>query len=293
MAEYMTTREVARYLRVNEKKVYALAAQGLLPATRLSGKWLFSKALIDQYMEKSTVYPQSGVMEAMLDEMLIIQGSDDYLLSRIIQRFQRDMELPVPTAKVGSLAGLEAIASGKAHLAGCHVELKQIAKITRSKGCYLVDLFDRHQGIIFERARHKELSGLADLVREGFRFASRQPESGTHRLVTNMMNEAGVPMEELNSVDTFSSHVELALAVRSGKADAGVGIRIAAELCDLDFLPLCSEKFKLAVPVALASHSQIARFLEYVLKELKVIADDPPAGYGFESLGKMEAVGTT
>ena len=37
MAEYLTTREVAKYLRLNEKKVYALVADGQLPAARISG----------------------------------------------------------------------------------------------------------------------------------------------------------------------------------------------------------------------------------------------------------------
>lgn len=48
MAESLTTREVARYVRLNEKKVYALVSEGQLPAARLSGKWLFPKHLIDQ-----------------------------------------------------------------------------------------------------------------------------------------------------------------------------------------------------------------------------------------------------
>lgn len=292
MAEYMTTREVARYLRLNEKKVYTLVAQGQLPAARLSGKWLFAKALIDQWVERNTVYPASGLIEAMLEDMLVIQGSDDYLLSQVIQRYQTDVAIPVPVAKVGSLAGLAAIATGKAHLAGCHVNLDQIKRITGSRGCYLVDLFERHQGILYDRDRHPEIGGLLDFADGKLRFAARQAQSGTHRLVADLFNVSGATMDALNLVGPFSSHMEVALAIRSGKADAGVGIRLAADLCGLDFLQLCTESFKLAVPVAFASHSQIAQFLEYLLKELKSIASSRPVGYGFESLGRMQAVGT-
>ena len=82
MADYLTTREVARYLRLNEKKVYALVSEGQLPAARLSGKWLFPKHLIDQWVERKTVIPVSGLMGALLGEMIVIQGSDDWLFSR-------------------------------------------------------------------------------------------------------------------------------------------------------------------------------------------------------------------
>jgi excisionase family DNA binding protein len=57
MAQYLTTREVAAYLRLNEKKVYELVAQGQLPAARISGKWLFPKHLVDQWVERNTLYP--------------------------------------------------------------------------------------------------------------------------------------------------------------------------------------------------------------------------------------------
>ena len=53
MPELMNTREVARYLGVNEKKVYFLAKSGKIPCTRVTGKWTFPKKLIDQWIEES------------------------------------------------------------------------------------------------------------------------------------------------------------------------------------------------------------------------------------------------
>ena len=55
LPEHLTTREVARYLRLNEKKVYALIAARKLPGTRVSGKWLFPKALIDGWLKERTI----------------------------------------------------------------------------------------------------------------------------------------------------------------------------------------------------------------------------------------------
>lgn len=51
--EFMQVREVARYLGINEKKIYFLAKAGKIPCTRVTGKWTFPKKLIDRWIEES------------------------------------------------------------------------------------------------------------------------------------------------------------------------------------------------------------------------------------------------
>lgn len=292
MTEYMTTREVANYLRLNEKKVYSLVSAGQLPAARISGKWLFPKHLVDQWVEQNTLFPTFGLMNSVLSDLLVIQGSDDWLFSRVAARFQEDQNFPVASAQVGSLAGLSAVGAGKAHLCGCHVENRQVEKLAGDcGGCYLINLLQRSQGLIYDRGRHPQLRDLADVLEKKLRFARRQELSGTYRLVERLCRERGMRIADLDTVGPFSSHLELALSIRSGRADAGVGIRVAAELCDLDFIELASEPYKLAVPVHYASHPRMANFLDYVTRELKTFSEHGAAGYGFDDLGKMEAIG--
>jgi len=292
MAKYLTTREVANYLKLNEKKVYALVAEGQLPAARISGKWLFPQHLVDQWIEHNTVYPTIGLMGAVLDDMMVVQGSDDWLFSQAADRFQSARSIPVVSARVGSLAGLSALGAGKAHLAGFHVENDQVGKLaTCSQGCYLVHLFRRQQGLIFDRARHPEVTSLQSVLENGLRFADRQPLSGTYRLARRLFAELEPPAEELNCVGPFSSHLELALAVQREEVDVGMGTRLAAEQCGLDFIDLCTERYRLAFPVAFASHPRMAGFLEFVLEELQTAAKQGVSGYAFEELGRMETVG--
>lgn len=292
MAEYLTTREVASYLKLNEKKVYALVAGGRLPAARISGKWLFPRHLIDQWVESKTTYPVTGLMGALLDEMVVIQGSDDWLFARMAQRYQSKRSIPVASAKVGSLAGLSAVGEGKAHLAGCHVENRQVEKLMGDRpGCYLVNLLQRTQGLIFDRDRHPGLKSLKDATEGRLRFARRQELSGTHHLMERLFEKHKLSLDEVQGVGPYSTHLELALAIRTGQADCGVGIQVAAELCGLDFIPLDTEPYKLAVPAAFISHPQISGFLEFVLDELKAASRQGTAGYGFSDLGRMEAIG--
>ncbi len=297
MAEYLTTKEVATYLRLNEKKVYALVAAGQLPASRISGKWLFPRHIVDQWVEKNTRYPSIGLMGALLDDVLIIQGSDDWLFSRTFERYQAHSNVPVVSASVGSLAGVSAVTSGKAHMAGCHVDNSEVEKLTGGgHGCYLVNLFSREQGLLFDATKHPKLPRTADsvlplLARGKLRFAERQPLAGTYRLAMKLFEKAGVDYQKVRRVGPFTSHLDLALAIRNGEADAGLGTQHAAHQCGLDFVPLHKEPFKLVVPAEFASQPQIVRFLDFLLQELRTVAQQGLSGYSFEDTGRMEAVG--
>jgi len=293
MAEYMTTREVAAYLRLNEKKIYALVARGQLPAARISGKWLFPVHLIDQWVERNTLYPSRGLMGAMLDEMLIQQGSDDWLLAQVEERYRTVGEIPVVAARVGSMTGLGALGRGAAHLTCYHVGNEHVRKLAGGEqGCYMLHLFSRHMGLMYDAGRTPDVTSLGSVAEQGLTMALRQPGSGTYDLVNRLLSDQGVDPKEVDGVGAYPSHLEMALSVRTERADAGVGIQIAADLCGLDFLPLLSEPFKLAVPVEFASHPQVVRFLDFLLEELRGVAAEGAAGYDFEDLGKMETTGS-
>ena len=291
MAEYMTTREVAKYLRLNEKKVYDLVARKQLPAARISGKWLFPRHLVDRWVEDNTVYPSDGLMAAVLEDMVVMQGSDDWLLSHASEHYQAERTVPVLSTRVGSLAGLDAVGAGHAHLAGCHVATDQVERAMHGQGCCLVTLFERSQGLIFDHDRNPDIARPESLAGMPVTFAARQPGSGTHQLAQRLLDEAGVELGAFAQVGPFSAHLELALAIRRGEADVGVGTALAAALCGLDFLELHREPFKVAVPLRFVSHPRLAAFLEFVLEDLREAASAGVTGYGFGELGRMEMVG--
>ena len=50
----MSVRQVAEYLHLNEKKIYALVSEGGIPATKVTGKWMFPRELVDRWMLDSS-----------------------------------------------------------------------------------------------------------------------------------------------------------------------------------------------------------------------------------------------
>jgi excisionase family DNA binding protein len=284
MAEYLSTAELGKYLKLNQKKVYAMVAAGELPAVRISGKWLFPKELVDQWLRERTIQPASGLMGALLDQLLVVQGSDDWLLARILEHVQR--HFPVSAAAVGSGAGLDAVARGRAHVAPYHLAAAE-AKRHLGAPAYLVDLFERQQGLIVDAARTPGITGLAAASARRLRFATRQPGSGTEQLVVRLARAAGVAPQWVD-VGPYASHLEVALAVRNGDADVGVGIEIAAHKTGLAFVPLHTETFALAVPTPFFSHPRVAQFLELAFDAARAHATRGLPGYTLAALGRLQ-----
>ena len=49
--EVMTIDQVAKYLQVSSRSVYALAGEGDIPAVKVAGQWRFLKASIDAWLD--------------------------------------------------------------------------------------------------------------------------------------------------------------------------------------------------------------------------------------------------
>ena len=50
-SDILTLKELAEYLRLNEKTAYRLASEGKLPGFRVGGSWRFRKAAVDAWIE--------------------------------------------------------------------------------------------------------------------------------------------------------------------------------------------------------------------------------------------------
>src|SRR4029453_17475676 len=156
MPELMNTREVARYLGVNEKKVYFLAKSGKIPCTRVTGKWTFPKKLIDQWIEESA----SGLVErkAKTEErnFLLAAGSDDPSLGILHDLYEAQTQsASFFMTTVGSTGGLAAIRSGAPDFSTAHLlepartgtDDLAVQELLPS-GTVVVELFYRELGLL-------------------------------------------------------------------------------------------------------------------------------------------------
>ena len=111
----LTVQEVANYLRINEKKVYELVKEGSLPATKVTGKWLFPRRLVEEWLLESA---HAGV----LADRLLVAGSDDPLLATALAWLAADVgdAALVALSLTGTRGGLELLSRGRANVCGMH-----------------------------------------------------------------------------------------------------------------------------------------------------------------------------
>ena len=245
---FLSTKEVARFLDVNEKMVYTLVSEKGLPATKVTGKWLFPKRHIDRWLEESM--QGTGRLER-----ISVTGSHDpaldLLAEEVHERFRR---LTVLSAHVGSLEGLVTISRGDAHMTGVHLldpetseyNLTFIRKYLPTAKPITVQFLRREQGLIVRKDNPLGITGFEDLSRREVRFINRQKGSGTRVLLDHHLERLGIDPRIISGYeDCLSTHTEVAAAVRGGRADAGLGVRAAAP--DLDFIPVTTERYDLVV----------------------------------------------
>jgi len=256
MPDLMNTRDVARYLGINEKKVYFLAKNGKIPCTRVTGKWTFPKKLIDRWIEESA----SGLVEpeAKTEErnFLLAAGSDDPSLGILHDLYETQTQ-PASffMTTVGSTGGLAAIRSGAADFATAHLlepartgadELA--ADKVLSSDTVVIELFYRELGLLVAAGNPRGIKSLRDLTRSNLRIINRQPGSGTRIYLDQELSRARLNVKKISGYDTVvSTHLEVGLGVLRGNADVGLATRTTAQLLGLEFIPLTRERFDMWV----------------------------------------------
>ena len=254
----LNTKEVAHFLDVNEKVVYNLIAEKGLPATKVTGKWLFPRHLVEQWLENQTInYPGIASPLPHYHGLLIIIGSNDILLDRLISLFnQLYPEHVAVFGNVGSQGGLKALGRGLCHVASSHLLQEDeeeynfdfVAQEFGGEAPVLVNFCRREQGFLVAKGNPKGFQGISDLGNPGIKIANRPVGTGTRLLLDRELEKAGLNGTQIKGYQQeFRSHLDMAMEVLSGRVDAAPAIKPVAGLLDLDFVPLRWERYDLLV----------------------------------------------
>ena len=253
----LSTREVAQFLNINEKMVYTLIAEKGLPATKVTGKWLFPRHLVEQWVENETInFPKTRDPLPPYHGLLIISGSNDILLDRTISLFNQLYPENVSVfGNLGSLGGIRALRRNLCHMASSHLlqENEQeynfgFAEDELGQLPAVINFCRREQGIIIAKGNPREIQGVADLGKPDLKIVNRPLGTGTRLLLDRELEKAGIEGERIEGYGReLQRHLDVGLEVLSGRADAGPGIRAVAGLLELDFISLRWERFDFLV----------------------------------------------
>lgn len=292
-APFLTAKQLADYLHLNEKKVYGLANDGSLPGTKITGKWLFPRELIDKWLMETS---HGGV----LADRLIVTGSDDALLHRIVVALTnrlRGRALINYTATETRL-GLELLAGGRADLCVIHwgpaeeSHLRHPALLRdfpKHALWVLVRAFRREQGLI---VRTDKMNGagpeaLERCFRESMRWVFRQEGSGSQRFLQEAVARCGLALNRLEVVYRAASEREAVSLLLRDEADVVPGARSTATEFSLGFIPAGWEAVDLVLPRAIYFRHLFQEIQEEIGGEAIRHLATELGGYDFSGNGQV------
>jgi len=253
----LNTREVARLLDINEKMVYSLISEKGLPGTKATGKWLFPRHLVEQWLENQTInYPKPTHPLPPYHGLLIIAGSNDILLDRTMSLFNKQYPDHLAVfGNLGSMGGIRALRRNLCHMASSHLLQEKdeeynfgFAQEELEHMPAVVNFCRREQGLIVQKKNPKGIQGAKDLGGKGIRIVNRPVGTGTRLLFDMELEKAGIHRKELEGYgDEFAKHLDVGMEILSGRADAGPGIKAVAGMLDLEFIPWRWERFDFLV----------------------------------------------
>ncbi|NOT04611.1 MAG: molybdopterin biosynthesis protein [Anaerolineales bacterium] len=194
--------------------------------------------------------------KAEIEKTIFCIGSHDLTLDLLAQ-FLADHDRRLASANVGSQGGLIALRRGEAHLAGSHLldpkdgsyNISYIRQYMPNVPVKVVALVGRDQGLIVKKGNPKEVKNLGDLTNPQVQFVNRQRGAGTRVLLDYHLNLSGMTPDSILGYNQEEyTHLGVAAAIASGRADCGLGIAAAAQALDLDFIPLFQERYDLVIP---------------------------------------------
>lgn len=287
---FMNVRQVASYLHLNEKKIYSLVNEGNIPATKITGKWMFPRELVDRWLLESSY---GGV----LTDRLAVAGCDDSLLSRVITSLSCRIKAQahISYSCTGTMLGLSLLARHRADICAIHWGPEDeslhrhtalICQYPQHRDWALVRIYKREQGLMI---RPEHLQSLDRLLRAPLRWVVRQEGSGSQRFLMETLAQQRLDLHSLEArtVATALSERDAAAHLAMNNADVAPGARGSAREYGLAFISINWEAFDLALYRGVF----FRRLFRQLLDELRSVETrslaDSLGGYEFSEVGRV------
>jgi putative molybdopterin biosynthesis protein len=192
-----------------------------------------------------------------IDSTLLIAGCDPAVT--ILADWLTRGRSPVAAISLAcsSKRALEALLAGRVHAAGVHLRdarngeynLSPVRQASGKRPAVLIHFAQWELGLATGAGNPLKIRGFDDLERPKMRIANREQGSGARAALDEELAKLGLQVERISGYkNEFAGHLEVAAAIASGVADAGVTLRVAAEAYGLDFVPMRVERYEFVIP---------------------------------------------
>jgi putative molybdopterin biosynthesis protein len=169
------------------------------------------------------------------------------------------------STNVGSIGGIIALMNDECHAAPMHLLAKDgeynipyLEKHMPGTDLILVCVAGREQGII-----SRDGIGFDELA--GHTYVNRQRGAGTRVLFDYELSKRGIDQQGILGYEhEVTTHLAVALAVKTGEADAGMGVYSAAKALGLQFVPVAKERYELVLRASHKNDPRVQALLETI-----------------------------
>lgn len=303
----LSTQEVAELLHVSKSTIYELIKRGEINSYKIGRKVRFTQDDVDAYIARSrhewSVQPVRRVeaVSALLHpssgegERFVLSGQDVVL--DILANFLQQAGVNAQRCYLSSFEGLLALYEGKVDAAACHLyaadqedyNAPYVRRLLPGVPAVLVNLSYRTQGFYIRSGNPKNIRGWEDLARRDIRILNRRPGSSARVLLDGQMKKLGIDPAGLKGYDReMGSHLTVAAAIASGEADLAIGTeRISRQIDGIDFIPLLTERYDLALRQSALRSGPGEALLEILRSELFKKEIRPFSGNDCRDMGKI------
>lgn len=229
---------------------------------------------------------------------LLAAGSHDLIIDLLATALkERNPQMNLSSAHLGSMGGIAAVGRGQAHLAGVHLfdpETKEynrpyIKKLFPDQKLHLLNLVYRMQGWIVPVGNPDGVERIGQLADMKLLFINRQKGAGTRVLFDYMLQEAGLTPDQIYGYTREEhTHLNVAAAVAAGTARIGLGILPAAKAFGLDFIPLVEERYDLLLSDSFYNSPEAEMLMAIISDQDFQRQVEAMGGYSMRNAGKEQ-----
>ena len=275
LPRYLSVKQLAELLHINEKKVYQLANEGEIPCTKVTGKWIFPTQLVENWIFENS---HGGVMT----DRLVITGSEDTLVQRVATRTAHALQdsAMISYSPCGTLHGLRMLETGRADACFIHWgasekkalrHLGLVRGFRNHKNWVMVRVLEREQGLAFsDDIASGDISIGSLLQNKSLRWAIRRESAGSTRILDDECKSRHLDIRRLNQSRQVDSERAAMASIGSGLADITCGAQAVAAEYQLHFEPLAT----VALDLVMTRQTYFRTLIQAFLKEFATSATE-------------------
>ena len=285
MSDYITTEELASYLRIKSRKVYDLVSKDQIPFTKVMGKLLFSKKEVGEWLNASKFKEKKYILPK------VILGSHDPLLEETLKR----SDCGIAISFDGSKKGISRMKSHEGFASGLHVfeekteqwNVETITNELSNMEVVLMEWAKRSRGLVFKKNRNV-INSIQDI--KNLHFAARQNGSGTKIYLDYLLKKHKLDQKIFKSINTFYTETDAVMSVHEENSDFTFGLKSEAIKFNLDYIELVKERFDIVLDRRSFFEESFQKLIKYCntenFKKLLLKFD----GYDVSDFGKFHYI---